>query len=82
MIFKIAPLNPSTGNHIPDNTDCPAMMIDETPPIDFSEHKEPNKIPKAMNNSDVIILIKTPNTIPKPNSDESNIPPTKKKRID
>lgn len=44
-------------------------MIDEIPPIDFSLHTEPNNIPTAIKNSDVIKLKRITGIIPKVNID-------------
>ena len=48
IIPIIVELSPSIGNHIPLKIDCATITIDEMPPIDFSLHKEPNKIPKPI----------------------------------
>lgn len=48
---------------MPDNTDCPAITIEEMPPTDFSLHMDPSKIPIAIKNSDVTKLISIANTI-------------------
>ena len=78
----IPSLSPSVGNHIPDNTDCPAITMDETPPIDFSLQMVPRSKPNAIKNKDVIKLKRIDETIPIPNIDESNIIPTRKNNID
>ena len=82
MNVIIPSLKPSRGNHIPDNTDCPTITIEDTPPIDFSLQIEPNNIPIPIKNNDVIILNNMANIIFKPNIDVSKIPPTKKNKID
>ena len=78
----IPPLNPSVGNHMPDRTDCPVIKIEDTPPIDFSLHKAPNKIPHPIKSNDVTILNRIAKTIPILKIEESIIPPTKKNRTD
>ena len=82
MNVIIPSFKPSIGNHIPDKTDWPTITIDDTPPIDFSLHNEPNNIPSPIKNKDVIMLNNIANIIPTLNMDLSNIPPTKKNNID
>lgn len=78
----IPSFKPWVGNHIPDKTDWPTITIDDIPPIDFSLHKEPNNIPMPIKNSDVTMLNNIANIKPKPNIEESKIPPIKKNNID
>ena len=78
IIVTITSLRPSIGNHMPDKTDCPAIITEDIPPTDFSLHTEPKSIPAAMKNSDVTKLNAVAQIIPTPNNDASNIPPTTK----
>ena len=83
FIKVIIPLSkPSIGNHIPDNTDCPAMIIEDTPPIDFSVHIEPRSNPTPIKNKEVTKLNKIANSILTDKIDASKIIPIKKNKID
>lgn len=67
---------------MPDSTDWPAITIEEMPPIDFSLHRDPSKIPMAIKRRDVTKLISIANIILMLNIEESIIPPTKKNNND
>ena len=58
------------------------MTIEEMPPIAFSLHKEPSKIPKAIKRRDVTKLISMANTILILKIEGSISPPTKKNNRD
>ena len=74
--------SPSIGYHIPDKTDCPTIMIDEIPPIDFSLHIEPNSIPTAIKNRDVTKLKRIAGIMSKVKIYVSITPPIIKNKID
>ena len=76
----IPPFNPSIGNHIPLNTDCPVIIIEDIPPIDFSLLIQPNNIPVPIKNIDVTSDNKIHKIMLTLNIDESIITPTKKKK--
>ena len=78
----IPSFNPSIGNHMPERTDWPAITIEEMPPIDFSLHIVPSKIPNPIKNSEGTMLISIARIIPMPKIEESMIPPTKKNNSD
>ena len=75
------PLISSIGNHTPDNNDCDEIITDATPPTDLSLQIEPNNIPIAIKNNDVITLNNIAGSIVIENNDGSIIPPTKKNNI-
>ena len=83
FIKVIMPLpKPSCGNHIPLNTDCPAITTEATPPMDFSLHIEPSHMPRLIKSKEVMTESKMPHIIVTLNMLVSIIPPTKKKVID